>query len=336
MRNRGVSPEIPSSQPTESAPADRSTRPDETPVARPASDPSSRPHQPPSDRATRERTEKRFGVLFRRGYNNFNAQRYAAAADDFQEAVKVAPYLAEGHYYLGEVYRKMALNDKAEQCYRDSLRQMQDFDPAQRELCKLLHERGAYQEANEILRSMQEKTPDDPFVLGELAINYLALDEPEQAARLLERYNALTGRQAWGYAQLGRAHELQGNTTRALQLYREALQIDPYLAIAYHWLGLLLAREGNEPASRQAFARYDRLRKLQTEEHDLNMALLRSADDPRTLARLALVRRALGKHQEALTTLQRARQLAPNHPELDRLFQQWSQPGDSTLPASPR
>jgi tetratricopeptide (TPR) repeat protein len=192
----------------------------------------------------------------------------------------------------------------------------------------LLHERGAYQEANEILRPMLEKKPVDPFVLGELAINHLALSEPKRAAELLEQYISVTDGEAWGYAHLGRAHELQGDTTRALQLYRQALRIDPHLAIAYHWLGLLLAREGNEAISRKAFERYDQLRELQNQEHDLNMALLRKADDLTTLVRLAQVRRALGKHQEALATLKRARQLAPNDARLNQLFRQWSQPSD--------
>jgi tetratricopeptide (TPR) repeat protein len=293
------------------------------------------PIQPPSDLATRQRAEKRFGVLFRRGYDNYHAQRFAAAADDFQAAVKVAPHLAEGHYYLGEVYRKMAFDEKAEQCFRASLRQMESFDPAKRALCMVLHERGAYQEANEILQSMLKEKPDDSFVLGELAINCLALSEPKRAAELLEQFIVLTDGQAWGHAHLGRAHELQGDTTRALQSYREALRIDPRLAIAYHWLGLLLAREGNEAMSRQAFERYDRLRKLQNQEHDLNMALLRKADDLSTLVRLAQVRRALGKHKEALATLQRARQLAPNDPRLTQLFRQWSQPSDSERPTPP-
>ena len=282
------------------------------------------PFQPPADKDEQERTEQKFGALFRRGYENFHAERYTAAADDLQQAVQVAPYLAEGHYYLGEVYRKLLLNDKAEQAYRDSLSQMSDFDLAKKSLCMLLHERGSYREANELLQTIPLTQANKSFVLGERAINCLALGEYEQAAQLLQEYNSLVGRQGWGYAQLGRVKELQGNTDAALQLYRESLELDPHLAIAHHWQGLLLARLGRESESREAFARFDRLRQLQNQEHDLKMALLRRADDVPTLVRLAQVRRALGRNSEARATLQRACQLAPGNSELSSLLQQWT------------
>lgn len=282
------------------------------------------PFQPPADRDERGRTEQKFRALFRRGYENFHAERYTAAADDFQQAVQVAPYLAEGHYYLGEVYRKLLLSDKAEQAYRDSLRQMSDFDPAKKSLCMLLHERGSYREANELLQTIPLTQANKSFVLGEGAINCLALGEYEQAAQLLQEYNSLVGRQGWGYAQLGRVKELQGNTDAALQLYHESLELDPHLTIAHHWQGLLLARLQRESESREAFARFDRLRQLQNQEHDLNMALLRRADDVPTLVRLAQVRRALGRDSEARATLQRASQLAPGNSQLRSLLQQWT------------
>ncbi len=286
----------------------------------------------PADLAEQKRIENRFGVLFRRGYENYLGERYAAAAEDFQKAVETAPYLAEGHYLLGQVYIKMSLDELAEQSYRQALRQMPDFEPAQKELCKLLHEQGAYEQANAILLEMQQRMPEDSFILGEMAINYMGLGQPQEAIPLLQRYNQLMSQQGWGHAQLGRAYELSGDTKNARQHFQQAIEIDPYLAMTYHWYGLLLAREGDETESRELLARYDRLRKLQTVEHDLNMALLRNANDVQTLVRLAQVRRELGRPQEALATLKRARQLAPNNADLARLWNQWSAAGASSSP----
>jgi tetratricopeptide (TPR) repeat protein len=293
--------------------SDPYTNPDDEPVA-----------QPPADLAERKRIENRFGVLFRRGYENYGAERYAAAAEDFQQAVQTAPYLAEGHYMLGQVYRRMSFDELAEESYRRSLRLMPDFEPAQQEFCKLLHERGAYEQANAILLEMQQKAPNDSFVLGEMAINLLGLGQPQRAIPLLQKYNQVTARQGWGYAQLGRAYELLGETKSAVQNYQQALEIDPYLSMTYHWYGLLLAREGDEAQSRELLDRYDQLRKLQTMEHDLNMALLRNADDLPTIVRLAQVRKQLGRGQEALAALKRARRIAPNDPDLARLWDQWT------------
>ncbi len=201
----------------------------------------------------------------------------------------------------------MMLSDKAEQAYRAALQQanaqQMDFPPAQRELCKLLHDRGAYQEANGILLEMQKKTPNDPFVLAELGINYAGLGEEKKAVELLQEYNKRQGPTGWGSAQLGRAYELLGDTEQAEREYRKATQLDPYLGIAHHWLGLLLAREGHPAESRAAIDRFDKILKLQTLEHDLNMALLRNDRDVKAIVRLAQVRRALGRQEQALQTL---------------------------------
>jgi predicted Zn-dependent protease len=51
--------------------------------------------------------------------------------------------------------------------------------------------------------------------------------DQERAIALLEKYNAAEGRQAWGYAHLGRAYALAGDLERAEAAYREAMAMDP-------------------------------------------------------------------------------------------------------------
>lgn len=282
------------------------------------------PKHPPADAAARQAIERRFGALFRRGYESFHAERYAEAAEHFQQAVQVAPYLGEGHFYLGEVYRKMAFANKAETCYRLALERLPDFPEAERQLCILLYERGAYDEAITLLEQRLRNQPDDTFALGELAVNFMALGQPDRAVPLLEQFNELSGKQAWGYAHLGRAFDLQQQPEPAEQWYRDAISIDPYLDVGHYWLGLLLVRQGRQQESREPLARYDQLRKLQNSEHSLQMALLRDATDVTMLIRLAQTRHALGKRKEAIETLQRAERLAPNHPEILRTFRAWN------------
>jgi tetratricopeptide (TPR) repeat protein len=268
--------------------------------------------------------EQQFGALFRQGYQSFHQERYAAALDQFQQAVQTAPHLAEGHYYLGLTYAQMMMQDKAEQEYRAALERMPDLRPAEEKLCILLYERGRYDEAIERLRPMIEQNPRDTFALGELAINYLAKGDAATAIPLLEQYNQLSGPQAWGLAHLGRAYDLHEQPERAEQLYQQALKLDPYFAVAHYWLGLLWGREGNQQAAQEAFATYDRFRNLLNTEQTLGMKLLRNADDVATLVRLAKVRYAVGKRKEALLALERAHQLAPNHAEVAQLRRQWS------------
>ena len=84
------------------------------------------------------------------------------------------------------------------------------------------------------------------------------------------------------------------------------------------------------------FAAYDRLQKLQNTEYELNMVLLRNADDLSILVRLAKTRFELGNAKEALNTLDRARQIAPDNPELARLRQQWSRHTDASTSSPSR
>lgn len=264
---------------------------------------------------------ERFGQLFRRGYQNFQVERYAAAVDDFRQAVEAAPQLAEGHYYLARAYEKLFLNDQAEQEHRKALQLMPDFADAQKALAVLLYERGRYEEALRWVDSLRKRDPEDPFVLSEQANNYLALGRPNEAIPVLQRYNQRSGPQAWGYAHLGRAYELLGQVDRAESLYREAVEIDRHFALGHYWLGLLLARRGQSAEAQVCFDQYDQLRRLENAEHDLSMSLLRAPDELSTLVQLARTRYALGKYEAARTVLKRARQLAPADQELVALEQ---------------
>ncbi len=232
--------------------------------------------------------------------------------------------MAEGHYYLGQTYAKLMLHDKAEEQYREALRCMPDFRPADEGLCMLLYERGGYREAIERLRRMLDQDSRDTFALGEMAINQLAIGEAETAIPLLQQFNQIRGQQAWGLAHLGRAYDLKGDALQAEANYQRALQIDPYFATAHYWLGLLLSREGKQEASQAAFANYDRLRTLLNAEHTLAMNLLQDANNVMTLVKLAKVRYEVGKRDEARATLKRAHELAPTHPEVNALRREWS------------
>jgi tetratricopeptide (TPR) repeat protein len=279
--------------------------------------------QPQPDLVARKAAEQLFGPLFRRGYQNFRAERYSEAVRDFERATEVAPHLAEGHYYLGEAYSKLFLLAKAEAAYRTALERMSDFRDAQEKLAMLLYRRGAYREAIALLKTMAPVDSDDPFVVSELAINYIALGEPDAAIPLLKKFNAIRGRQASGYAHLGRAYELSGDLAQAEQHYREALTIDPHFSLANHWLGLLLARTDRQDEAAPLLAMYDRLRKLETTEHELSMALLQKQDDVQGLAKLAETRFQLGKYDAAAQTLQRAERLAPGDARLAALRKKW-------------
>lgn len=312
--------------------ADRAPPTTSLPTARPpkkpaSSDPDPSPRAATSSEASPEAgghspTELRFAEHLGRGYADFKNERYADALEELTTASKIDPSVPDTYHFMGEVYRNLLLMDKAQQLYRKALAVNPHYTLSRKNLAMVLYEAGKYEDAVGLLTSLRKEYPGDTFVLGELAINAIALGKPAEAIELLKQYNRVEGEQAWGYAQLGRAYADAGNDQKAEQAYRRAIAIDPRFALAHYWLGQLLAATGRQQQAKQPLAEYRRLRKLQDQSHQLKMALLRTPDDLRTLVALAHVRYLLGKPRQSLVMLKRALHLTPNDQKLLQLYRQ--------------
>ena len=256
---------------------------------------------------------------FRRAAELVAAERYPEALEEYRKAARDAPADPRPPHRIGEVYRNLVLDERAEQSFRKAVRLDAEFRPARVSLAVVLHELGKNREAIELLEKLREETADDPLLWAELAINWMRLGEPERAIGLLERYNAAEGRQAWGHAHLGRAQADAGNDAEAEKAYRRALEIDPRLAKCRLWLGQLLIATHRLPEARGMLDSFHQLRQLQTREHVLKMALLRESNNVNALVELARTRHRLGKTREALVPLRRAMELLPGDEQLRKL-----------------
>lgn len=243
---------------------------------------------------------------FQEGYRLLLKERYSDALKAFRKAADLDPTDPRPQHGMAKVYQSMQFVDRAEESLRRAIAIDPGFAESYRDLVKLLHDRGEYPEAIELLEKLRALAPEDSFVTAELAINALALGRSDEAVSLLEKYNAAVGPQAWGYTQLGRAREAAGRSDEAAEAYRRALAIDPRFTLAYHRLGLLLAARGEEKESARYLERYRELRKLETRAHQLEMLLLRDPDQVDVLMQLAQARFALGKAREALLLIDRA------------------------------
>jgi Flp pilus assembly protein TadD len=266
--------------------------------------------------------ELEFAECLRQGYAHFQSQRYSEAIERLEAASEIDPTVPDPYHFLGEIYQKLEYWQQAEQFYRQALSVKPTYTLSRKSLAVVLYETGRYEEATAVLRALREDRPEDTFVLGELAINALALGEPGQAIELLRQYNRAEGKQAWGYAHLGRAYADSGDAQRAEQAYREALAVDSKFALAQYWLGQLLASLGETDESERLLTQYREMRRLQTRSHQLDMALMRNSKDVKVLFELARVRYQLGDLRQSLILLGRARRLRPNDPQLARLYRQ--------------
>lgn len=260
----------------------------------------------------------------RQGYGHLKAGRHADALEELTKASEIDPNVPDAYHYMGEAYRQLQLLDKAERAYRQALAVDPSYRRSRRNLAWVLYEVGQYDEALAILTQLRKERPEDMFVLQELAMNTLAVGRPAEAIQLLDQYNRIEGKQAWGYTQLGRAHADAGHRERAEEAYRQALAINPNESLAHYWLGQLLAASGREEESKQSLAQFHRLRKLENEAHRMKRALWRNPNDLAALYNLAQLRFLLGNPRESLLLIQRARRLAPNDQRLIKLQQRVS------------
>ena len=263
----------------------------------------------------------RTGDPYGRAKELLAAERYPEALDELRKASRRTPEDPRPYHQLGNVYRKLLLDDRAERAYREAVRLDPGFRPAKEKLAEVLYELGKNEAAIRLLKELMKETPKDPFLWFELAINEMHLGRPEKAIRLLEMYNAAEGKQALGYARLGRAHADAGNLAAAEEAYREALKIDPRMANCRLWLGQLLIATGRGRDARRWLESFHKLRDLQTKEHDHEMALLRNPDDVKRLFHLARTRQLLGKTREALIPLRKAMKLLPGDKDLTKFHQ---------------
>ncbi len=256
-----------------------------------------------------------------RAKEHLAAERYSEAYLEYSLASRIAPSDPRPWVGLGDVYRRIDLDQLAEDSYRKAIALDPGSRPARVSLAMLLCEIGKNDEAVSLLRAMGREDPGDPFLWAELAINALHRGKPREAIPLLEKYNRVEGRQSWGWANLGRAHADAGDLEPAEKAYREALAVNPRSPLPHLWLGQLLIEKGRKEEADRELKTFRELRDLQTQARLLEQAVSRQSGDVMGLVRLAEVRRLLGQTREALAAISRALDLAPGNPEVRRLHE---------------
>ncbi len=252
----------------------------------------------------------------RNGQALFERQRYTRAFQEFRRAAELAPDDPRPYFGLGEVFRNLDRGEQAAKAYRWSLRADGTYLGAKLQLANVLCELGQNEESNRLLDEVAKVAPGDSNVWAQRAKNAMRLGKPEVAVAQLELYNAAKGKQAWGYANLGRAYAAIGRTGEAERAFRVALEIDPKHVLGNLWFGQLLVANGRQDEATKILDLFQELRRLQGLEQRLERALLRRPNSATVLANLAMTRYRLGEYRDADVVLKRALELQPNHAEL--------------------
>lgn len=76
-----------------------------------------------------------------------------------------------------------------------------------------------------LLKSYLEKTPEDSFLKHALALEYVKLNEDEEAIKLFEELLSQHPDYVGSYYHLGKALEKTGNSAKALATYQKGMEI---------------------------------------------------------------------------------------------------------------
>ena len=268
-------------------------------------------------------------------HNNFGTalctlDNYQGALPHFEAAAKLSPDWAQAHFNLANALSRSGDGDNAIPSYRAGLALQPDNVTARRDLAAALIDDGALAEAAELIKGVQEQTPDDPqvhYMLGNLARfdgdfedavachrralelggdigdngNNLAnalleLGRTDEALELLLKTLLEVPDFPEGWNSLGNAYLGASQPDAAISAYQKALSLDPGLAMAASNIAAAHLKAGRLAL---ALGQYRDL----TAKHPAN-------DD--AWAGLGTTYQSLERFDEALAAMERALALNPD------------------------
>lgn len=124
-------------------------------------------------------------------------------------------------------------------------------------------ERWKLDQAEELLRQVLDKDPENAKAVNKLGVVYARREELDAAERFFEQAISLDPTDPAPYCNLGNIYAQREWNDRAKALYEKALALDPDYATAVHNLGVLYRRAGDIGKSVELIKRAQRLERGQ-------------------------------------------------------------------------
>jgi tetratricopeptide (TPR) repeat protein len=238
------------------------------------------------------------------------SQHIRDAVTQAEEALKEDPDNLNAHRLLARIYVRTLGDLSAGQVQQSSLSkavmQFEDIlkiDPNDDDsalwLSRLYRFQNEHGKAEEVLRGVLKREPDNEPALEQLSQLLLDEGQPQQAIELLG--GAADGSEAPGlYDLLGNAYAQAQQNDRSEEAYRKAVEIDPDDPGHRRGLAQALIAQDKLPA---ALEQYQRLTELEPES-------------PESYLRIAQIYRRMGKVDDAQKSLAHAKELAPDSIEV--------------------
>ena len=263
--------------------------------------------------------------------------RFDEAIENYRKALQINPNFAEALNNLGIALAAKGRFDEAIENYRKALQINPNFSDALNNLGIALAAKGRFDEAIENYRKAIQINPNFAEALNNLGIALAAKGRFDEAIENYRQALQINPNFAEALDNLGIALAAQGQFDEAIENYRQAIQINPNRPETFFHLGMTLGQLGR---TREAVAQYREALRLNPNLagalNNLAWILAASPDDglrdgaeavrlaeracelthygePLFIGTLAAAYAEAGRFPEAVTTAEKAEQLATSN-----------------------
>lgn len=152
--------------------------------------------------------------------------RYEKAIECLEKGLKIGPGNIDLFINLAKTYSAVGNKLKAESIYKNVIIEFSKNWKSHSGYALFLLESGRYSESIESYEKVLGFSPDNVFALNNIAINYLYMDDFENAAKTFEKASKVEPDVAI-YANTGSMYYSIGDFKRAAGFYRQALKLQP-------------------------------------------------------------------------------------------------------------
>jgi len=165
--------------------------------------------------------------LFLKGYKLYEQQMYEAAAQSYEEAVKLSPSNWGYHFNLGLAYKKMKNNDEAVTAFRKAVELNPESYSSSKELGEALGRAKKFEEAKKYYTKAVELNQDDHDTYYNFGLVLIAVGESEKALEAFLKAADLKKDYAEAYYQIGTIYIGQNNIDEAVKNLEKFLELAP-------------------------------------------------------------------------------------------------------------
>ncbi|MEM8829804.1 MAG: tetratricopeptide repeat protein, partial [Cyanobacteria bacterium P01_G01_bin.19] len=246
------------------------------------------------------------------------AQDWQLAAQQYQQAILIAPQNYRYRYNLGEVWVKLDQWQAAIECYQQAAQLEPSNADIQHNLGEVYSHELAWEDAAKAYKNAIALGTKNSWTHHNLGYALLQLEQWESSADYFTQAIELKDDFVWSHYNLGEALANLGRWDEALNAYHAAQKIDPDLPEVKIKIGSILYQR-SQHSQQKALSYCKNQIALDPDNIELyHQAIALNKKDPELYIGLGKALINQGKIEEAISIYQIASQIQPRNPELIR------------------